>query len=454
VLVGGLSLAVGWAAASTTPDQIHSMYTDTAQRATQARDYRVAKLCFERLALAPDSTAETQYRLALTLEALEDRRRAMAILTRLAPDVDDRPGYAPAQIRLAQILLSEKPTPQRAAFEAERHLRRALKGEPSSVEANSLLAQILLATGRSGDAAPFLHRAVTDRPELRIVLARVYGELKQPDSARHEATLAIREFSRRKAANPDDAEARMRLAEAAAFLDDFRTAANVLEQGWQRTKDPLYRRASAALYAVWAATLKNDPKAEPVNRLALLEQGLRWDATNKELLDQFTLTLQADGADAERARAMLRDLLIKGEDLVGAHFVLGVDAWVHNRLAEARLHFEQAERLDPQSPVIVNNLAWALIRTEPPDFQRALTLANLAVERQPDNLLFHGTRGVVLARLGRWKEALPDLEAALLAKPRDVDLHRTLADTYEHLGLTEMAAAHRKQLADIGKPRG
>jgi len=164
--------------------------------------------------------------------------------------------------------------------------------------------------------------------------------------------------------------------------------------------------------------------------------------------------LQTGGAEAERARAMLRDLLAKGEDRAGIHFVLGVDAWLRARFDEARLHFEQAERSDPQSAVIVNNLAWMLVRGESPDPQRALTLANLAVERQPDNPRFHGTRGVALARLGRWKEALPDLEAALPASPRDADLHQALVDTYEHLGLAEMAAAHRKQLAGLGKPPG
>jgi tetratricopeptide (TPR) repeat protein len=453
-LVGGLSLAVGWAAASTTPDQIHSMYTDRAQRATQSRDYRVAKLCFERLALAPDSTAETQFRLAETLEALEDRRRAAAILTRLAPDVDDRPGYAPAQLRLAQILLSENPTPPPVINEARRHLRRALKGDPTSVEANSLLAQILIATGHSADATPFLHRAVTDRPELRIVLARVYREVGQPDSARHEANLAIREFKSRAVANPDDPEAHVRWAEAHAFLEEYSDAADALKQGWQRTNDPRYRPTIASLYAVWAANLKDDPKAEPGFRLSLLEKGLRWDPTSNDLLDQFNRMLQTGGAEAERARAMLRNLLAKGENRAGVHFVLGVDAWLRARPDEARLHLEQAERLDPQSPFIVNNLAWLLVHAKPPDPQRALTLVNLALERQPANPAFRGTRGVVLARLERWKEALPDLEAALTATPRDAELHQALADAYEHLGLTEMAAAHRKQLADLGKPQG
>ena len=275
--------------------------------AARAGQHQVAKLCFERLALAPDSTAETQFNLARSLEALGDQHRAVSILGALAPP--DHPGYPAAQLRLAQILLNEKPTPLRALWEAERHLRQAPAGERTSVAANTLLAQILVATGRPEQATPFLHRAVTERPELRITLARVYRAVNQPDSARYEATLAVREFRRRSEANPDDPEARVRWAEAAAFLEDFTTAADVLKQGWQRTNDPRYRPTLASLYAVWAATLKDDPKAEPGNRLArlkLLEQGPRWDPTNKDLLDQFARMLQTGGAEAERAARCYR----------------------------------------------------------------------------------------------------------------------------------------------------
>ena len=50
----------------------------------------------------------------------------------------------------------------------------------------------------------------------------------------------------------------------------------------------------------------------------------------------------------------------------------------------------------------------------------------------------------------RWKEALPDLEAALRAYSSSPELHETLAATYEHLGLPEIAAEHRRQ-AGSGK---
>ena len=54
----------------------------------------------------------------------------------------------------------------------------------------------------------------------------------------------------------------------------------------------------------------------------------------------------------------------------------------------------------------------------------------------------------------RWKKALPDLEAALRAKPDDNDLHRELAETYENLGEPDMASEHRRQAGSPGRSGG
>jgi len=59
---------------------------------------------------------------------------------------------------------------------------------------------------------------------------------------------------------------------------------------------------------------------------------------------------------------------------------------------------------------------------------------------------------VILARLGRWRDALPDLEAALADSPDDVELHQSLASAYESLGDLDMAARHRRA-AVPGSPK-
>ena len=98
----------------------------------------------------------------------------------------------------------------------------------------------------------------------------------------------------------------------------------------------------------------------------------------------------------------------------------------------------------PQTPAIANNLAWVLATSEPPDTARALDLSNLAVERSPNDPSFRDTRGRILMKLGRWKDALSDLEAALPGNSDNADLHKALAEVYDRLELPAMAAEHRR----------
>lgn len=95
--------------------------------------------------------------------------------------------------------------------------------------------------------------------------------------------------------------------------------------------------------------------------------------------------------------------------------------------------------------MVANNLAWALASQPEPDLPRALELIELALDGNPTEPNFLSTRGRILARLGRWKDALSSLEAALPALPNNPTLHADLADVYAALGSTELAAEHRQK---------
>src|SRR5205823_4094587 len=106
-------------------------------------------------------------------------------------------------------------------------------------------------------------------------------------------------------------------------------------------------------------------------------------------------------------------LLAKGQGSVSLNLVLGIDAFERGKLDQAKQYLEQAYKLDPAGPVLANNLAWVLAHTNPPDLDRALAIINTVIERQPKDARFRETRGQVLAKIGRWHEAITDLQAAL-----------------------------------------
>ena len=110
--------------------------------------------------------------------------------------------------------------------------------------------------------------------------------------------------------------------------------------------------------------------------------------------------------------------IVDGKATSATHFVLGLDAFSRGNSDDARLHWEQAFRLEPNAAIVANNLAWMLAHGDCPDLTRALELANRAVEHRPKQPRFRGTRAFVLLKLNRWPEALTDLEASLASRSR------------------------------------
>lgn len=218
-----------------------------------------------------------------------------------------------------------------------------MPGRPSASpadarEAEAILGELLASTGRPRLALPYLRKAAVGQPEMRMVLARAYQSLELMENARAEATTSLKEFQTQSTNDPDALAPRLRAAEAAALLNDFARAADILSQGLARTNDGRYRSSLATIYAAWADFLEKNhtPAAE---RVVLLERGLQVDPANAALLERFLRVLNTEGAEAEQVRARLRGLLAQGRATASVHFTLGVDAWLHGSADSARLGF-------------------------------------------------------------------------------------------------------------------
>ena len=485
-LLAGAALLIPTLAALATPAQeLEARYLEQAKNALKAKDYALSMTCYDRLAYLGIDRPEVLYGLALSAEGLRQTDRAKVVMNALAPpkqpglDPPDQPGYARAHFWQACRILSAPAAPD-SRDEAESHLLRALDGELDDREAaHALLGELYLEAKRYDEAEAHLTKAVKAKPQLRIRLAQLYALRGDKERARNEAQLAVSYFRARAKADLEDRRARLGWADATTFLEDFPGAVTILQEGLNVSDDPVYRAALGGVYFVWADAVSRDPSAKPGDELALVEQGLRYDPNDVGLLNKLLDAVRVGGAKADQARESLQALLAAGKAPASVHFALGLDALGRGKADEARLHFERANELAPQTPSIANNLAWVLAtepadlpvlgastagllasplsqgpflaasalfpgRTEPADLPRALDLSNLAVQQAPNDSSFRDTRGRILMKMGRWKDALDDLEAALPANQDNADLHNALADVYEHVGDPDMAAKHRR----------
>jgi tetratricopeptide (TPR) repeat protein len=455
LLVGGAALTLITAAAAVPRQEAEERYLDEARRAAKAKDYPAAMTCYDRLAYRGQERPDVLYGMAMTAEAMGQQGRTMTILSGLA--TTERPGYPPAHLWWARYYMFQPNASAEAYRLAEIHLRFALEGELEDPDmAHGMLGEIYRVTSRLEQAETHLAKAVRSRPQLRLRLAEVHALRGDQQAARREAGYAVSYFRARARADLKDAQSRLTWADAVTFLEEFQEAVAILEEGLALEADgparSAYRGALGMVFSTWLDYLDRQKEASTETKFRLLDQGLGHDPSNSKLLERLVNWTRQEGPDAVAARASLQALLARGEASATVHLALGVDAWQRGDRAAALVHLEAAHRLAPQMPVVANNLAWVVAHGPQPDLPRALQLVNVALERAPNEPSFRGTRGYILVRMEKWKDALPDLEAALSKDPKSTSLHQDLAETYDRLGVPAMAAEHRR-LAQEAPPK-
>jgi predicted Zn-dependent protease len=246
------------------------------------------------------------------------------------------------------------------------------------------------------------------------------------------------------AAKLDLPASRLAWADSLAMLEDHRGASTVLEAGWKQTENKAYLSPMGEVCALWVEALARNRPDDLASQVALIQRGLDFAPQNEALLKRLIALSHLEGPEASSARAIITRMLTAGHASAILHFTLGIDAWQHGQSAEARQHFTLAFDSAPQLPFVANNMAMILTVGEQPDLPRALAIMQSVLERFPENPSFRETRGQILVRLGRWREAIADLEFALPRLTAARATHAALADAYRGLGLRELAAEHER----------
>jgi tetratricopeptide (TPR) repeat protein len=451
--------------------------TLTALRTAEAPESTVNKVA--PLKDIPFEAEPLTAKLASVLDQDEFRRYAKLIIAN-SPNAT----YGPAHYQVALRLLQQpNPTPK-DVVRAENHLLQAVhyKVGREAWLARISLFNIMRLTNRTDEAEQMLEEAVRtpvtgttvvgdEYPEYRLMLANWYISVGKRDLAERQADLAIAALRKKVDESPNDHLPRGQLIDAASlagWLQGMRGDYRKSKESYARAKDLCHtgrvlstepdvaHRYKVYLYSVLLSqydATANEPDSF-AERFHLLEQALALFPSWPHALMKLQVYLRKSGPERDKAVKYIDDSINQGgpQSAIGL-MVKGNYAWEVDDVAGAKYYWEKAFEHGDYVPDVANNLAWVLVfNVKPPEFDRALGLVDAAM-RKENKPQYHGTKGHILARMGRDREAHEELEQAKPAYLNDpkngYELYVRLSEVCERLGMRLETERYRKLAEEI-----
>jgi len=370
-----------------------------------------------------------------------------------------------------------------AEIEAERYKGvtefwvEKVKQAPEDPEARLFLCQLQFLAGENAAAVETLRPVAKIRPGMRISLGRLLLEAGEAAEGESLLMTLLEETEKTLQEKPNDPAALIERSEAFLLLkrpEDVRSllADFIAQPSVEPTSSDvmifeLNGRASLMLFdrltgysGTQLAKVRDrdlmdfgDSKPEEILPLlsdAAISQGTAISAI--ERLSRLSLSPHPAAAQAEEAIKRLR---MDGQSGIVALNLLGMHALFLQSYEKAIVWLEQANVLARgRNPMVLNNLATAIIRGRPNEGDRALQLSEQTLALIPENPDALATRGEINVRMARWNDALKDLTQAIQARNQSPEIHRLLEETYRAMKDEKMADVHRRRAEELESTAG
>lgn len=441
--------AVGLWGGREPPKRLSERYLQWAdQSGASARGPRVSNQLLYRRLLTMELDDQRRYEIAKQLAEAGDVDQARLEMQRLAPD--ESIGFGAAHlwraIDLGENSSVENPAPiERVQYHAESALERM----PSSVEAMTVLAKLMLVQGQRHRAVTLLERASQLQPNLLLDLTQAYqlnGQLPQALAAAGQAAAHLAERVRD---NPRDFEARLGYIQSLLMSDRVDEAETVARETLRLRPEPQSQRAVALCLMQRYERSSGDWQGSKAGHDALLEAWELIDDPSVVVLRGLALEdrqqLLAEHPLAER----LRTVQASDELTYPVYLTLADRQLRAGQIGAGRQLLVKALERNPNGLEALNNLAFNLATTEPIDIETAAQLAVRASELAPDNNEVRETAGIIAVQRGQYDLGLRLLEPLLSIFPGRAYLREFLADAYEGIGLSDQALLLREQAEEV-----
>ncbi len=399
------------------------------------------------------------------------QKRALGILNEIAPL--DHPGHPEAHLQLARRL-EQQPAKsvvdKRANIDAAlEHVTQCLTRDARNYEALKVKARLLRLKGATDDSREVFEQLFEENPvyfqpllELGVSGAKRASIL---DSAASRYLAELRNKDVR-----EDTIQWVRAWEGVAKVltqkKDFERLKNLLEKDLREYSQaeetagrvPFLKQYLCRVYLAWASSEIGDPLEtmaldfDEDQQRRLLEFYSKAYSYNEK--DRYVLQNIAKLGSSSFPSIVERALQIYNPSTTrnlppGVLNQIALEALNSGNYREAQQYYERAKTLNPNSPSILNNLAYSYLKEDSGENQlsaderasnasRAHRLVEQAIRLLPDRLknsdqmsMYRHTMGTALMQLGNYPGAAAQLELALTSRPRAEEVLQSIIDCYE-----------------------
>uniref|UniRef100_Q01XI3 Tetratricopeptide TPR_2 repeat protein n=1 Tax=Solibacter usitatus (strain Ellin6076) TaxID=234267 RepID=Q01XI3_SOLUE len=319
--------------------------------------------------------------------------------------------------------------------EALQYAERLIALEPANIGARLVRTAAWALRGPKTEVRAELRRMIAERPDMaEPALQMATLEMDQGNYAEAE-----RSYQRLRATPKFDIRPLRGLVVVYQAQGQSRKALDLVQQESKRTNDIQVRTLLATTAAQagdldlalsTAQAILNDIPQDPKN-LIFMGQLLEQKGQMEQAIVQY-----------DRARQ-----LAPKDGLVAARYGLALVNTGRTRDGIAALR--ESVRLQPESPLLMNNLAWYLA-VAGTNLDEAQSLAQRAAQKEPANSTFSDTLGVVFLKAGKADNAIQILQALVRKEPASPTYRLHLAWALISLGHTQDA---RTELTKAGSSR-
>jgi tetratricopeptide (TPR) repeat protein len=418
----------------------------------EREDYPTAEIVIKRQLEADPNNADLVYRYAMVRDAQSSTEEAKVLMRRLL----NRRYLPAAQWLLQNHLIGKKWTDfdEEQLDEAGQILELINGAKEDNLPVKKMYTEYLIFRQRIAMAIPLLLELSVYEPMLGLQAAAFARRLRDFEAAERYASKSMESVEEMLKDDPTNAFLAMNIARNQIFLKRHSDAIRTLRRGVDLAKSDDDRRmltqALGDAIVAYVSFIEESPSktlSERVRVLKMLDVAVQIAPNNPRVVtmvaDHVLSSLNEDDAEL----ASVRKSLVDGSPIGIAHFIKGTGSLMKGDHADAELHLELAAEQMPHSGAILNNLAVALSMREEPDYVKALQVSNAAIEQVvAATPHFYETRGQILFRMGRFREAISDLERSLSEPTLAKKAHQMLADCYQKVGDADLARAHREAL--------